>query len=122
MEVNIENEEALKTVAQQFIESVDAQNAEQLQAVLLDGAQQHLLYQGKHMMLTTEQYIGMMKAGKVGGKKRSMEIINFDSVGETTATIKVKAKGEAGPTFTYYLSLLKIEGNWKIVGVLTHVG
>lgn len=68
---------------------------------------------GSSTILTREQYLSMMRAGKVGGNKRELRIL-FTDVHEAAAVVKVELKGEKA-VFTNYYSLINTNGQWLIV-------
>ena len=64
-------------------------------------------------LLDKEQYLGLMKEGKVGGKKRTATILLTD-IHRDAALVKIKLEGEI-MSFTNYYSLVKSRDQWLIV-------
>ena len=68
---------------------------------------------GETTLLSREQYLAMMRAGKVGGNPRKVHFLITD-IEQQAALVKVKLDG--GKTiFTNYYTLLLKAGNWTIV-------
>ena len=74
---------------------------------------------GTVTILSKEQYLSMMQAGKVGGDKRNIEFLLTDVQG-AAATIKVHLNGSKN-SFTNYYSLIKTNESWLIINDLPQI-
>ncbi|MBK7036289.1 MAG: nuclear transport factor 2 family protein [Chitinophagales bacterium] len=68
----------------------------------------------KTTVLSKEKYIFLLSAGKIGGEKRSVEIINLD-ISEYVATAKVVFESDKMIFTTYQTYILNSEGKWQII-------
>lgn len=74
---------------------------------------------GNTTLLSKDQYLGMMKAGKVGGSKRIISFLLADVQGNN-AVVKVKLEGDKN-IFTTYYNLIRKNEHWLIVGDMPEV-
>ncbi len=65
------------------------------------------------------QYLGMIKDGNAGGKKRNVSFLPTD-IHENAAIIKVKLEGDK-TVFTNYYSLIKRNNQWLIVNDIPQI-
>lgn len=70
-------------------------------------------------ILSKDEYLGLMKAGKVGGKKRTATILLSD-VHKEAALIKIKLESET-VSFTNYYSLVNINEKWFVINDIPQV-
>ena len=68
----------------------------------------------KTTVLSKEKYIFLLSAGKIGGEKRSVEIINLD-ISEYVAIVKVVFESDKMIFTTYQTYILNSEGKWQII-------
>lgn len=110
------NKQIIETLIRNYASAVDAQDVAAAEK-FLDKDFRVVLNNynnsGSSTILSREQYLGMMKAGKVGGNKRELHIL-FTDVHEAAAVVKVELKGEK-TIFTNYYSLINANGQWLIV-------
>jgi len=110
------DEKQVKETISAFAVATDARQTEEA-ARYLDENFRVVLYNfmnsGKVTVIPREQYLAMMKEGKVGGQKREVEFLLTD-INHDAATVKVKLTSDV-MEFTNYYSLLRIAGTWKIV-------
>ena len=116
--ISAQNENAIKQVAEQFVKSADKQDADLLASILYQDAKQFVMFGSKIMQSTATEYITQVRDKKLGGKPREIDIENVLLEGENVAYVKLKAKG-GGLTFSYQLTMFKLEGNWKIMTITT---
>lgn len=127
MQGNAQNEnkmekQKIETIIHDFTAAVDAGNANAA-ANYLDQHFRVVLNNynnsGATVILSREQYIGMMQEGKVGGNKRKTTFLLTD-VHENAALVKVVLAGEKN-TFTNYYSLIKRNEQWLIVNDIPQI-
>lgn len=68
----------------------------------------------KTTILSKEKYISLLSAGKIGGEKRTVQILNLD-INEYVATAKVVFESDKMIFTTYQTYILNSEGKWQIV-------
>lgn len=106
----------LQRFIQHFVMAVDQQNAQDAAEYLDENFRVILnnqLAQGSTILLNKEQYLTMMRSGKVGGTPRTIEFL-FTDIEETMAVIKVKLEGMTRRFITFY-NLIKVGDDWKII-------
>ncbi|MEP5613900.1 MAG: nuclear transport factor 2 family protein [Cyclobacteriaceae bacterium] len=108
----------VKSVAEKFVKSADKQDPDLLQSVLYEDAKQFVMFGPQVMQSTASEYIGQIRDKKLGGKERTIEIQNVLLEGENVAYVKLQAVG-GGLTFSYQLTLFKLEDAWKIMTITT---
>ena len=110
------NKEIVETLIRNYASAVDAQDVA-IAEKFLDKDFRVVLNNynnsGTSTNLSRDQYLGMMKAGKVGGSKRELQILFID-IHEAAAVVKVELKGEKS-IFTNYYNLINTNGQWLIV-------
>jgi hypothetical protein len=112
----------VQNILQHFFAAVDSQDATTAEKYLHDNFRVVLNNHnnsGAVTILTKEQYVGMMKAGKVGGDKRFIEFLLTD-VHEAAAMVKVNLDGSKN-IFTNYYSLVKTNEEWLIINDLPQI-
>lgn len=77
-EANRSDRNEVKGTIQAWVEATDAQNADRVAEVFLPDAVQRVRLGDKEMSLTTEAYVGMIRAGKVGGTRTSLVIHDIE--------------------------------------------
>jgi hypothetical protein len=110
------NKQIIETLIHNYASAVDAQDIAAAEKFLdkdFRVALNNYNNSGSSTILSREQYLGMMKAGKVGGNKRELRIL-FTDVHEAAAVVKVELKGEKS-IFTNYYNLINTNGQWLIV-------
>ncbi len=66
------------------------------------------------MAFSQEDYIGMAKAGKIGGSKRELHILSLDIQNEI-ARAKVVLQNETTRFNSYFSMVRKATGNWQMI-------
>lgn len=110
------NKQIIETIISDYASAVDAQDVTAAEKFLYKDFRvvlNNYNNSGGSTILSREQYLGMMKAGKVGGNKRELHIL-FSDVHEAAAVVKVELKGEKS-IFTNYYNLINTNGQWLIV-------
>jgi len=115
----IEND--VKSVAEKFVKSADNQDPEMLESVLFKDAKQFVMFGPQVMQSSASEYIAQIRDKKLGGKERAIEIQNVLLEGENVAYVKLQAVG-GGLTFSYQLTMFKLEDSWKIMTITTKAG
>ena len=108
----------VKSVAEKFVKSADKQDPELLESVLYKDAKQFVLFGPQVMQSSASEYVAQIRDKKLGGKERSIEFKNVLLEGDNVAYVKLQAIG-GGLTFSYQLTLFKLENNWKIMTITT---
>lgn len=75
---------------------------------------------GKFMQWTSEEYIGRASGKPAPDEAERKRVIDWIDVTGDTAVVKLRLL-YPGVTFTDYMSLLKIDGEWKIVNKTFYV-
>lgn len=116
----LSDQSEIKKVIQLFIESGDERNIEKSDQSLHKDFSQYLDFMGKGISRSTKaDYEAMLKAGKIGGEKRSYTVNSID-VNSTIAYAKVTVESKS-LRFHDILSLMKEQGKWKIVSLSLRV-
>lgn len=68
----------------------------------------------KTTVLSKEKYISLLSAGKIGGEKRTVEILSLD-INEYIAFSKVKFESDKTIFINYQMYLLNANNTWQIV-------
>jgi hypothetical protein len=112
----------VQNIFRHFTTAVDAQDAATAEKYLHSNFRVVLNNHnnsGTVTILSKEQYLAMMQAGKVGGDKRNIEFLLTDVQG-AAATIKVHLNGSKN-SFTNYYSLIKTNEGWLIINDLPQI-
>lgn len=112
----------VQNILRHFTTAVDAQDATTAEKYLHNDFRVVLNNHnnsGTVIILSKEQYLAMMQAGKVGGDKRNVEFLLTD-VHENAATIKVHLNGSKN-SFTNYYSFIKTGEAWLIINDLPQI-
>lgn len=104
-----------KTV-ERFVKAGDQQDVAALEALLHDSYR--IIWNdtqaGEVKNLDRSTYLQLIGAKKFGGDKRTIRIDQLELNGEITATVQVYLDGEQAD-FHSFLSLVKDQGDWKLV-------
>lgn len=121
--LKIDQVDAVEKCIHTFATAADNQNVDGLDAIL------HADYRtilnkafgsDEVTLLNKEAYIGMAKAGKIGGKPRSVKILSLDIQREVARATVVLQSEES--RFTSFFSMVKNpEGNWMMIADLPQV-
>ena len=107
--------EAVKSVINQYAQCLDSKDTSTLEDLLYTGAK-FVCYNSMRDVITeydADQFLAGVKKGKLGGWKRDVTIISVDT-NEKTAMVKVEFT-DARLKTTEYISIVKVDGAWKIV-------
>ncbi|MEP1093739.1 MAG: nuclear transport factor 2 family protein [Cyclobacteriaceae bacterium] len=111
-------ESDVKTVAEKFVKSADYQDPDLLESVLYQDAKQFVMFGPQVMQSSASEYVAQIRDKKLGGKERAIEIQNVLLEGDNVAYVKLQAVG-GGLTFSYQLTMFKLEDSWKIMTITT---
>lgn len=107
---------AISTVIEHFVKGADEHNTEFLASALHPQAQQFFIQKGELKTLTTDLYLKLIEAKKIGGKPRQLKIVDID-VSDYIATAKIEIRS-GKVLFHDHVSLMKIDGHWKIMNIV----
>ncbi len=108
----------VKSVAEKFVKSADKQDPTLLESVLYKDAKQFVMFGPQVMQSSASEYVAQIRDKKLGGKERAIEIQNVLLEGDNVAYVKLQAVG-GGLTFSYQLTMFKLEDSWKIMTITT---
>ncbi|MEO8398819.1 MAG: nuclear transport factor 2 family protein [Ignavibacteriaceae bacterium] len=114
-----QTEEIEKTITG-YVSGIDSRDVSSLEKTLASNARFVTInkFTDKMISLTREEFMEQIKAGKMGGWKRNLEVVSVDG-DDKIASAKVSIT-DPKLKQTGYLNLVKDENNWKIVsGVFT---
>lgn len=106
---------AVKQVVNQYAECLSSKDTGALEDLLYTGAK-FVCYNSMRNVIdeyNADEFIEGVKKGKLGGWERNVEIVNIDT-NEKTAMVKVEFT-DARLKTTEYISIVNVEGAWKIV-------
>jgi hypothetical protein len=105
------------TVIERFVKAGDARQIEELESVLSP----HFRVVGNQLMgastvniISREQYLALIREGKLGGDVRTIEIISLEVVSRN-ASAHVRLTGKAMTFDTLYHLIQSPEGDWQLV-------
>lgn len=106
----------IEKVVKQFVKGGDQNDTEALGKVLHDQHRITLkdLKSGAVKVVDRATYIKLVGNKTFGGDKRKIEIESIEVFDGEIATVKAKLVGSKA-TFYNFLSLVKVDGEWKIV-------
>ena len=111
----------IKAIASQFVEGADLQKGEMLEEILAPESMQYVAMGGKLNKFSSEQYIGLVNAKKLGGKPRSVEFQKAEQIGDKLG-VAVLTATSSEYKFLYQISMAKDEqDSWKIVGIAAEI-
>jgi Putative lumazine-binding len=112
---NPADEDAVKQVIQDYIKGTDSQNADVLEKILYpDGNYYNYnTFTNKASEMTNDQFLSKVRNRQIGGWVRKLSINSVD-VNDNTAIAKVEIS-DTRLNQHGYLTLIKEEGNWKIM-------
>lgn len=114
------SDKEVKAIAKTFVQAADVQDADLLASVLYEDALQFVLFGPKVMKMTGNDFVGMIKAKKLGGTPRSTSFKHVAVEENDTASVTLQATSNEYD-FIYHLNLFKHEGKWKIFTINTRV-
>lgn len=106
---------AVKQTIEKYAKSTDDKDGSGVESVFHKEAIIYSVnkFNNKVSEMSLSEYVGEIKSGKFGGWERDLTIESVDVYG-STAVAKVMMK-DAKLKQTEYLSLVKLNGGWKIV-------
>lgn len=104
-----------------YADATDRRDAEALEGRLHEKHRHFVLMRGQLRAFEREQYLQLLRDGKIGGQKRAFRLVSLDVTQGETAMAKVELTNDANFRFTHYFSLLKVSGEWKIFDIWTSV-
>ena len=113
--MHINNEQIIEAV-QQYITAGDLRNPESLDSILhpqFRVVANQLLGNSEVSIITKDQYLQLVRAGKLGGDNRTVETTSVQII-HNNAAVTVKLKGKA-LSFESLYHLIKINNTWQIV-------
>lgn len=111
--------EAIEAVARRFVQGLHEGDADMVQAQFSKDAVNNGYYEGECIRQELHAYIGVirrMPPPVLLGEEMDVHVTGLETDGKV-GMVRVRYLYEA-LTFTDYLSLLKIDGEWKIVARL----
>ena len=113
--MNTDNKQVIEAV-QQYISAGDLRNAESLDSILhpqFRVVANQLLGSSEVSIITKDQYLQLVRAGKLGGDNRTVEITSVQII-HNNAAVTVKLKGRV-LSFESLYHLSKINNTWQMV-------
>lgn len=113
--------QAVEAVVRKYFQGLHEGDIAKLQAVFVRHAVINGYYEGECISQDLHAYLNVVKrlpSPILLGEDFDMEIAGFETVGHI-ASVRTRYLYEA-LRFTDYLSLMKIDGEWKIVSKLFH--
>ncbi len=104
-----------------YARGADDRDAERVEGALHPESMQYLFAGDGIRAIDRQTYLGLLRAGKIGGKERSMEVEYVDITEGVSAFAKVQLRQEKR-AFLHYVSLLKVDDTWQIASISTLVG
>ncbi|WKN44532.1 nuclear transport factor 2 family protein [Tunicatimonas pelagia] len=115
------DQEAVEECVTRFVKGADQQDLEKIDAALHNHFRVMLHSDDSEVQLIDKNaYLTLIKEEKIGGTPRTFSIEQIDVYGAKTAKIKAKLSSGEMNFYSYY-SLIKVNGNWKIVQDLVHI-
>jgi len=121
MKAQTENE-LVQNAIHQFAQAADNRDVDQLKSILHNEFRvtlNRMLGSANFSVLTKESYLQMTIDGKLGGDKRTVEILSID-VTHDNAIAKVNLIGSKLTFISYYLLVKNNEGNWQLLNDLPY--
>ncbi len=115
--------EEINTLVTNFSSAVEKRDTLLLETLLNENFRvvaNHFPTADKTTVLTKEKYISLLKAGKIGGEKRRVEILSLD-INEYIANAKVIFESDKAIFTTYQTYILNSNNVWQIVSDTPHV-
>ncbi len=115
------DQEAAEECVTQFVQGADQRDLKKIDAALHNHFRVMIHSSNEEVQIIDKaQYLSLIKEEKIGGTPRTFSVEQIDVYGAKTAKIKAKlSSGEMN--FHSYYSLIKVNGNWKIVQDLVHI-
>jgi Putative lumazine-binding len=112
---NPADEDAVKQVIQDYIKGTDAQNADALEKILYPEGNyyNYNTLTNKASETTNDKFLEKVKNRQIGGWDRKLNISSVD-VNDNTAIAKIEISDTRIKQHGY-LTLIKEDGNWKIM-------
>jgi Putative lumazine-binding len=107
----------IRKVIELFVKAGDAQNTDQLDTVLHDHFRviaNQLMGSSAISVITKDQYLALMREGKLGGDSRILDIQSLEVIGKN-ASAKVKITGKTLTFESFYHLIQNNEGQWQLV-------
>ncbi len=115
-------EQQLETVIRNFVTAGDHRDSDQLGKLLHENFRvvaNQLMGSASINVITKDQYLILIKEGKLGGDSRTVEIISLEVVNKS-ASAHVRLKGKALTFDTFYHLIQGTDGSWQLVEDLTY--
>lgn len=105
-----------EAVVKAFAKAGDARDVPALEALLHPDYRVAFLVSGTNTpsMMNKADYLGLAKAGKIGGDRRSVEILNVERQGNL-AFVRTRLTGKKA-AFESMQTTVKTKGGWKLLG------
>lgn len=107
----------IRKTLEHFVTAGDARNTDQLDTLLhpqFRVVANQLMGSTTVSIITKDQYLTLMKEGKLGGDKRTLQIESVEIIGKN-ASAKVKITGKALTFESFYHLIQTPEGQWQLV-------
>ena len=112
---------AIIEAIEDFAQGADSQDPERVAASLHAQSWQYMPAPDGVRAFNQEQYLGLLKAKRIGGTPREMKVESVDITEGYIATARVQLqKGER--VFLHHIGLMKVGEAWQIMSILTLVG
>lgn len=112
-----EAESNIKSVIQLFVKGGDERDTTKLEEVLHGNFRvvaNQLMGSSTINVITKDQYLALIREGKLGGDNRVLDIQSVEIIGKN-ASAKVKIIGKALTFESFYHLIQNNEGKWKLV-------
>ncbi|NRA65290.1 MAG: nuclear transport factor 2 family protein [Pseudobacteriovorax sp.] len=115
---NVDPKKAIKSTISQYVMSAQDQNTDKMKQALHKDFRVTALLSGKWMNLNRETYIKMLETRKIGGNKRSFDVLDLANHSKHLAVARVVIK-EENTMFYDHLTLVYTDNRWQILNNAT---
>ena len=116
MPLTSSDEAQIRTVLHDFVQGADLRSTAQLRRALHPEARQYVQMPSGLVPITTDAFLGMIKAEQIGGENRTLHIHDL-RIRSNTAFADITITGGAF-TFADYVTLMRIDDRWQIMSVV----
>lgn len=112
---------AIVEAIENFAGGADARDAERIARSLHPRSWQYMPAAEGLRSFNQEQYLALIRAGKIGGQERELTIEAIDISEGYLASARVELRA-GSRVFLHHMGLMKVDGTWQILSILTLVG
>ncbi len=120
---NSAENDRIKTAVRAFSQNADKQNVEGMTSILhkdFRAIVNRLFGSTEVSLMDKEAYLGLLKAGKIGGDDRTVSISEMTVI-ENNASVKVVLTGKELKFETIMQLVKDASGNWKVISDMPYI-